>query len=338
MASIFNHTDFWHLSGNAAANILLKNQQNLVVILAWIQGIILCAMSPLITFGNAFVVFAVWKDPLRKLRSSPSNFILQSMAVADLFVGLVLSPLNAYWILTIAVDKKLAFPLHVTNSLGTTLVGASLAHLMLLSMDRFCAVVTPLRYKAIITCRRVNQALFLVWCYFICFGIAAFLFENKFFIISLVFGIQMVVLLNITFDLYIFILYQLYKYNKLWKRRIMGNSVRVCHRSFTDKEMNLAKRLMIVIAASLFVITPFCVLTGLVYFCIPCYSEPKVLISAMVLESTFTYLNSVMNPFMFCWRLEKYKQVWKCFVERIFQGCTKIKKRFKRNQSFDTKL
>ena len=338
MASIFNHTDFWHLSSNAAANILLDNQRNLVVLLAWIQGIILCAISPLITIGNAFVVFAVWRDPLKNLRSSPSNFILQSMAVADLLVGMVLSPLYAYLLLKIAVDKRIALPLHVTYSLSTTLVGASLAHLMLLSVDRFCAVVTPLRYKAIITYRRVHQALILVWCYFICFGIAAFFFENKVFIVGLVFWIHTVFLLDLTFDLYIFILYRLRKYYKLWKRRIMGNSVRVSCSNFTDKEMHLAKRLAIVIAASLFLITPFFVFKSLVYFCIPCYSRPKVLLAATVLEVTFTYLNSVMNPFMFCWRLQKYRQVWKYFVKRIFQGCTRIKKRFRRRQSFDTKL
>ena len=118
----------------------------------------------------------------------------------------------------------------------------------------------------------------------------------------------------------------------------MGNSVRVSCSNFTDKEMHLTKRLAIVIAASLFLITPYFVFKSLVYFCIPCYSRPKVLLAATVLEVTFTYLNSVMNPFMFCWRLQKYRQVWKYFVKRIFQGCTRIKKRFRRRQSFDTKL
>ena len=309
-----------------------------MVIFSWIQGVALCVMSPLITFENAFVVYAVWRDPLKNLRTSPSNFILQSLAIADLLVGLVLSPVNAYWLLALAVDEKLAFSLHVTYSFATTLVGASCSHIMLLSIDRLCAVVAPLRYKAIVTRRRVRQALALVWCYFICFGIATVLFENRFFVTSLVFAVQMNVFLNVTFYLYIFILYRLRKNYKMWKRRILNNSVRVSHHIFSDKEMQLAKSMAIVIFTSLFIVTPFFVLTSLVYFCVPCYSYPKMLLVSTGLEITFTYLNSVLNPFMYCWRLPKYREVWKRFVKETFQGCTRIKKRYRRNENFDTKL
>ena len=33
-------------------------------------------MSPIIILGNSLVVLSVWKDPLKKLRSSPSNRII----------------------------------------------------------------------------------------------------------------------------------------------------------------------------------------------------------------------------------------------------------------------
>ena len=46
-------------------------------------------MCPIIIFGNLLVILSVWIDPLKKLRPSPSNHIIVSMAIADLLVGLV---------------------------------------------------------------------------------------------------------------------------------------------------------------------------------------------------------------------------------------------------------
>ena len=178
---------------------------------SWTQGIILSVIIPVIILSNALVVYTVWKDPLKNLRNASPNFILQSMAVADLLVGLVLSPVVAYWLLTIAVAQKMPFSLHAIYSLSTTFLGASFAHVLLLSMDRLCAVFRPLKYKAIVTRRRINLAVALLWVYFISFGVAAFMFKNSFFVTSFVFIVQTFVLLNVNFCLYLAILYRLHK-------------------------------------------------------------------------------------------------------------------------------
>lgn len=340
MASIFNHSDFWHMSGEVASNAVLKYQGKHIFTFSLIQGIILCVITPLIVLSNAFVVHAVWKDPLRNLRSTSSNFILQSMAVADLLVGLVLCPVAAYWLLTIAVAEKMPFSLHVIYSLSTTLLGASFAHVLLLSIDRLCAVLRPLTYKAIVTRRRIKMAVTLLWVYFICFGVAAFVFENSFFVTSLVFSVHTFVFLNVTFYLYMAILYRLHRNNKLWRKRILQDSVRVSHQIYGDKEARFAKVIALAIVVSLFIITPYFVLIMLVYFCIPCYSYPMMLLVSTGLEITLSYLHSVVNPFVYCWRLPKYRQVWKHYIKSTGQCCTRIERRYRGNENctFDTKL
>ena len=340
MASIFNHSDFWHMSGEIASNTVLKHQGKRLITFSWIQGIILCVITPLIIFCNAFVIFAVWKDPLKNLRSTPSNFILQSMAIADLLIGLILSPVNAYWLLALAVAEKMAFSFHAIYSLSSIFVGASFAHVMLLSIDRFCAVVTPLQYKSIVTRRRINLAITLLWFYFICFGIAAFVFENSFFVISLVFGAHIIVIFDVIFCLYMMILYRLRENSKSWQKWILQHSIRVSQQTYTYKETRFAKAMALAIVVSLFIITPFFVLTSLVYFCVPCYSYPQMLLVATGLEITFSYLHSMVNPFVICWRLPKYRQVWKRYIKTTCQCCTGIKRRFTKseNYTFDTKL
>ena len=100
--------------------------------------------SPIIVLGNSLLILSLWEDPVKTLRSSPSNFILLSMAVADLLVGSVACPLTVYWRWAMSHPEYHSFlPLLV----GSILVDISIGHMLLLTIDRFYSFVTPLRYK-----------------------------------------------------------------------------------------------------------------------------------------------------------------------------------------------
>ena len=132
-------------------------------------------MSAIIVFGNLLVVLSVWKDPLKKLRSSPSNRIIVSMAIADLLVGLVVCPLMAYWVWAILHQKNLT---SVLKSFFV-LTDVSSGHVLLLTVDRVFASVTPLQYRIKVTKRRVCIASIACWAYFILFGCAFGLWEKR---------------------------------------------------------------------------------------------------------------------------------------------------------------
>ena len=340
MAAIFNHTDFWHMSSDDAANEMIKNHQKRFVTYSWVQGFIACLMNPLIVSGNAFVVYAVWKDPLKNLRCSPSNFILQSMAIADLLVGMVVSPIHAFWLFSIAVAQKPPLiSLHVIYSISAVLVGASLAHVTLLSLDRLIAVVKPLSYRSIMTRRRINLGIFVIWLYFICFGIAAFVLKNSAFILGVVFSVQMTILLESSFYIYCAIIFHLRKNNREWERRILQGHVRVTHQErHAASEGRLAKAMAFVVFISLFFITPFYVMQCLVYFCVPCYSHPEMLFVFSGVQATLSYLNSLGNPILCCWRVSKYKEALKYCFKRVVGRCTVAKARYREREIFDTKL
>ena len=198
----------------------------------------------------------------------------------------------------------------------------------------------PLKYKVIVTRRRINLAVALLWVYFICFGVAAFMFENSFFVTSFIFIVQTFLFLNVNFCFYLAILYRLHKNNELWQKRILEDSVRVSQQIYADKEARFAKLLALAIVVSLFIITPYFVLITLVYFCVPCYSYPMMLLVSTGVETTLSHFQSVVNPFLYCWRLPKYRQVWKNYIQSTDQCCTRIKRRCRRNENctFDTQL
>lgn len=237
------------------------------------------------------------------------------------------------------VGKPPLISLHVIYSISAVLVGASLAHVTLLSFDRLIAVVKPLSYRSIMTRRRINLAIFVLWLYFICFGIAVFVLKKSAFIVGVVFSVQMNILLESSFYIYSAIIYYLRKNNREWERRILQGHVRVTHQErYAASEGRFAKAMAFVVFISLFFITPLYVIQCLVYFCVPCYSHPEVLFVFSGVQATLSYLNSLGNPILCCWRVSKYKEALKYYFKRVFGRCTVAKARYREREIFDTKL
>ncbi|XP_068745817.1 histamine H2 receptor-like [Montipora capricornis] len=115
---------------------------------------------PLTVFGNGSVIIAVIVN--KNLRSV-TNALLVSLAFADLPVGVVIFPL-------IAVTQRHGPSLpygqqlcHTTIFLTEVFLSASCLHLLFISMDRYMAINKALRYKAIVTTRRVACVIIFIW-------------------------------------------------------------------------------------------------------------------------------------------------------------------------------
>ena len=145
MAAVLGNYNFWNITSEQALQETSLRIGNIKPLWAVIS-VVSIVMSPIIVIGNLLVLLAVWKDPLKKLRSSPSNFILVSMALADLSVGLVVCPITAYWG-WVRFDKKTSpFGLSVIFAINIFSVNVSFGHMLLLAVDRLFAVVTPVSY------------------------------------------------------------------------------------------------------------------------------------------------------------------------------------------------
>ena len=113
------------------------------------------------TCGNIMVCIAVLTST--RLRRS-SNFLLLSLAIADLVVTMICEPLVA------AIVAKRAFLHDCASSLELAYVissnlscSASVMHLAAISVDRFLAVVYPLRHGRIMNGSGLKIMLGVVW-------------------------------------------------------------------------------------------------------------------------------------------------------------------------------
>ena len=114
------------------------------------------------TLGNSLILFALHKD---KSLHPPSRLLLRCLTVTDLSVGvigqpaaitLLLSAINENWKLC-RVAKYLA---HVTTTISS---GVSLATLTAIGVDRLLALLLGLRYRQVVTVKRVRTSIFLFW-------------------------------------------------------------------------------------------------------------------------------------------------------------------------------
>ena len=115
--------------------------------------------------GNSLILVALHKE---SSLHPPSKLLYRFLATSDLLVGLVSQPLHAtYWMSV--VHEHWSLCRYVRQGRGITgyaLCSVSLLTLTAISVDRLLAMLLGLRYKAIVTLKRmyIVLAIFLVVC------------------------------------------------------------------------------------------------------------------------------------------------------------------------------
>ncbi|XP_072341527.1 adenosine receptor A2a-like [Scyliorhinus torazame] len=107
--------------------------------------------------GNILVCWAVQVNP--RLKSS-TNYFLVSLAVADLAVGVLVIPAS------IVISAKITMDVHGCLFLACLVLvftQNSIFSLLAIAIDRYIAVNHPLRYTQLVTSRRTNRVIALLW-------------------------------------------------------------------------------------------------------------------------------------------------------------------------------
>ena len=108
---------------------------------------------PFTAFLNALVMFAV--KTKRRLRAHKSNTIIALLATTDFTVGILILPATVAWLVVILINYKTEicpffFLKYIRLSMGS-LLDVSLAHVAMISLERYIAVKHPFAYTFVIT-------------------------------------------------------------------------------------------------------------------------------------------------------------------------------------------
>ncbi|XP_027583419.2 D(3) dopamine receptor [Pipra filicauda] len=122
-----------------------------------------CLLILAIIFGNVLVCLAVLRE--RTLQTT-TNYLVVSLAVADLLVATLVMPWMVYLEVTGGVWTFSRICCDIFVTMDVMMCTASILNLCAISIDRYTAVVKPVQYQYSTgqsSCRRVSLMIVVVW-------------------------------------------------------------------------------------------------------------------------------------------------------------------------------
>lgn len=298
---------------NTVSFLLCDSQKNKLCVLLYV---VLSSFLLLTICGNLLVIISIIY--FRYLHT-PTNYLILSMAVADLLIGALIFPLS----MTVSLKPCLyiySLLCNLRSTMDVTMGVSSLLNLCCISVDRYYAVCHPLIYKTKITdCVAMKMGLG-SWAVAILCGIFVFLL---FFILdecdtSCVFAL----IAASVVVYYIPTIVLLFMYTKilvvaLRQARSIHNTIsqNTKSKAVSSTERKATKTLTIVIGIFLICWVPL----FLSYSFVPLDS----FILYVLLEpfNWFAISNSMLNPFIYAFFFTWFRRAFKMIISgKIFQG------------------
>ena len=253
--------------------------------------------------GNALVLAAIIRSP--SIRSMQHMIMLCSLALSDLLVGFIAEPLFIARELT---NHRVLVNLVV--AMGYSVCIISLCTMTIISLDRFLALHYHMTYATLVSTLRVRYTLGMIW--LTNFVLSSFYFINASAYLFLVAGITIICIITSSFT-YIFI-YRIVRRHQL-QIHSQQQAVGTFHAGNSISMIRLKRS-----AINTFVFYIFLIL---------CYSPMYTMLTVNLSKKaiwtkrwnfsvTLVFMNSSINPFLFCWRLRelrvKVKETIRTFI------------------------
>ena len=259
--------------------------------------------------GNTLILVALRKDT--SIHPS-SKLLYRNLAITDLCVGVIAEPLRvAHWISEMNERWDICYYTNLTaNFAGATLCAVSLITLTALSVDRLLALLLGLRYRQVVTLKRTRLIAIGGWIVSI-FGASSF-FLNRF-IVSLFVYITTAFCLVTTICAYTKI------FMSLRDNQIHGQNHVVQGQSSQANTLNKARYRKAVYSALWVQVTlVICYLPyGIAVALTPQRGMPLSTYLARQFTGTLLFLNSSLNPFLYCWKITEVRQAVKETLEQL---------------------
>ena len=289
-------------------NLLHFDSTETVFITRILSCVVNCLFSLMSSLGNLLILVVI-----RKTQDLywPSFVLVGSLAASDLVVGLICQPLLVA--LNIAKLKKnfnvfcyCRMLLFVT---GWTTAGVSLLILTAISLDRLLALTLHLQYNTTVTVPRVFQTTFIFWSFCVFINVTRFWMTTKWYFIPLaVFLLSFVVITVCTLNIFKIVRRHQRQINcqTLAVIRLQTNTVNIlkCRKS--------AVTVLYIYALFLIVYLPFITLTIMELL----IGMTRALATASIYAATVVFINSFLNPFVYCWRSREIRRAVKNILKR----------------------
>ena len=278
-------------------------------------------LSIFATLGNVLVLVA-----LRNVSSihPPTKLLFRCLAITDLCVGLISQPLYVYvrYIMNyLDIGNRIVELVYVLVFIITVLVAVSILTSAAISVDRLLALLLGLRYRHVVTLCRVRVVIACVW--FIAVSNA-----SLFCVASILSHYKLILASLWTFRAFIIfsIVVSTFSYTKIFftlrhQQAQVQDHVQPEQSSRVRSVLNIAryKKTVYSVAwiqfAMLACYGPHIVMVFLRYFGNVGYSTEVIIADEVFI--CLVFLNSSLNPVLYCWRIKDVRQE----VKNIIRKC-----------------
>ena len=260
--------------------------------------------------GNTLILVALHKE---SSLHPPSKLLFRSLAATDLFVGVVVEPLVVTYTISVMNQRGNICPYayiasHIT---GYILSSVSLFTSTGIGVDRLLALLLGLRYRQVVTLKRTYLAVGGFWVVSIA-GSTLYLWDYR---ITLWFGYTIVILCLLTSILSYAKIFLTLRHNRVQMQLHVHHGEqsqgrRLCRERYRKTVIN---------ALWVQVVLVVCYLPhGVVEALLSLNGVSSVLFRARGIDASFVFLNSSLNPILYCWKIKEVRQAVKETVRQFF--------------------
>ena len=237
--------------------------------------------------GNALVLVAILKTP--SLRS-PSVIFLCNLAVSDLLVGLVVQPVYIVEQMVKTVPKLQ----EATRGMGFAGCGVSLWTMTAITVDRFLALHYHLQYPNLMTTSRAIYTIITIWCIITLFSFSV-LWSPRIYYFLEAFCITICLLVCLVCFIKIYRIVRRHQVQIHVQQQAVENSTDTNKQQIRQSTKS-AKNIFIYFLVMILCYTPW------FFVCIIAAINNLNSIVLRTFPVTVVFVNSSINPFLYCWR------------------------------------
>ena len=235
----------------------------------------------------------------------PSKLLLGCLASTDLCVGLITQPLFVAFLMSSENSKRCYYVQLFLSTTSAIFCGVSVVTLTAISVDRLLAVKLGLRYRQVVTLRRLWVLVVSFWFYHV--SISAISFFNDFIFVTFT-CIEGILCIITSTCCYLKIYLTL--------RQHQGQVEDQVHQGQPNGGIGInMARYKKTVSSALWVQTIFLVSYVPFGFAVAVLVIPGLLLPDLYLALDVTFslilLNASLNPFLYCWKMREVRQAVK---------------------------
>ena len=283
------------------------------------QVILIFVVAISAVISNLVFLIAVFRNLVRyRVRDSPMSLLVVNLGVCDLLAAVAPGCGGIYYYISLSngrAREDLYGARIVISTFGVVTCIVSICTISAMSVERFHEISSPLRHRARFTNLRIKVFLAFSWIYSISFACLSLAVSYRVFVLlycHIHITLPLIILPVVYWKTYTAL--RFHNQNKVGNLTVARRDTRTCIRR--NSERKLLSTILLVLVLCYVTLMPSYIALN-IYALRPSLAETRSFENFLSLSSAIILVNCVFNPFIYAWKIPKYRRAF----EQVFGRC-----------------